>query len=185
MTPQINSPERFVVVAAVAGVDSTNSSKLIVESASRIAASTPGGELHLVHVLEGFEPPPQGEIPNHWSGTQMLEVARRNVEQLGRLAEPIFRGRVVGHLAVGEPWREIAQFAERLNADLIVVGSHGRTGVRRLILGSVSELVTRQAKCPVLVVRPKDYSNDDVPTIEPACADCLAEQARTNGASLW
>ncbi len=45
--------------------------------------------------------------------------------------------------------------AEEIGADVIVVGSHGRGAIERLLLGSVSEQVVRHAPCPVLVVRPK------------------------------
>ena len=48
--------------------------------------------------------------------------------------------------------------AGEIGADLIVVGSHGKTGLRRMVQGSVSEAVVRGAECPVMVVRPKTYS---------------------------
>jgi nucleotide-binding universal stress UspA family protein len=54
---------------------------------------------------------------------------------------------------VGVPYEEILQQELDRKADLIVIGSHGRTGVKRAFLGSVAEKVTREAKCPVLLVR--------------------------------
>jgi nucleotide-binding universal stress UspA family protein len=53
----------------------------------------------------------------------------------------------------GDPGTEVARFAQQRGADLIVMGSHGRTGFGRLLLGSVSEKVIGQATCPVLVVK--------------------------------
>jgi nucleotide-binding universal stress UspA family protein len=53
----------------------------------------------------------------------------------------------------GSPVTEILRFAERENVDLIVMGSHGRTGLSRLLMGSIAEGVMRKAPCPVLVVR--------------------------------
>jgi nucleotide-binding universal stress UspA family protein len=53
----------------------------------------------------------------------------------------------------GSPVHEIVQFAERENVDLIVMGSHGRNGLSRLIMGSVAEGVMRKAPCPVLIVK--------------------------------
>ena len=179
---QQQQSERFVVVA---GVDGSPSAARVVAAACHIARTIAGGELHVVHVLENFEPAPRAEIPVTLSGTEILERGREHLQQLGEVAATTFKGRIVGHLASGEPWREIVQFAERLTADLVVVSSHNLTGVRRLALGSVSEHVVRNAKCPVLVVREKDYHTRDVPEIEPACPDCLVKQRETSGESLW
>ncbi len=56
-------------------------------------------------------------------------------------------------LLVGDPATAIAQAAEREGADLIVMGTHGRTGLTRLLMGSVAEAVVRKARCPVLTVK--------------------------------
>jgi nucleotide-binding universal stress UspA family protein len=53
-----------------------------------------------------------------------------------------------------EPANEILRYAESANIDLIVIGTHGRTGLARVVLGSVAEDVVRRAPCPVLIVRP-------------------------------
>lgn len=55
----------------------------------------------------------------------------------------------------GPPGAEIVKVARQWQADLIVIGSHGRRGIRRALIGSVAEAVVRQAPCPVLVVRAK------------------------------
>lgn len=57
---------------------------------------------------------------------------------------------------VGHGATEIIRAAERLHVGLIVMGTHGRRGLRRALLGSVAESVLRSAPCPVLVVRPQD-----------------------------
>jgi nucleotide-binding universal stress UspA family protein len=51
----------------------------------------------------------------------------------------------------------IVEYARDVHADVIVVGTHGRSGVSRLLMGSVAEHVVRSAPCPVLVVRPKEH----------------------------
>jgi len=56
-------------------------------------------------------------------------------------------------LLVGDPASAIIQAAESENADMIVMGTHGRTGLTRLLMGSVAEAVIRKAKCPVLTVK--------------------------------
>lgn len=57
------------------------------------------------------------------------------------------------HLTVGDPVSEIVELASRKRCDLIVMGTHGRSGLSRLILGSVAEQVLRKAPCPVLMVK--------------------------------
>jgi nucleotide-binding universal stress UspA family protein len=61
--------------------------------------------------------------------------------------------RVEHRVTEGDPADEILRLAEALHCDLIVMGTHGRTGLRRLLTGSVAEAVLRRAACPVLVVR--------------------------------
>lgn len=61
------------------------------------------------------------------------------------------------HVRIGAPVEEILSLSEEVGADQIIIGSHSRTGARRLLLGSVSEAVVRGALCPVLVARPKGY----------------------------
>ena len=63
--------------------------------------------------------------------------------------------------------------------------SHGRAGILRLALGSVSDKVVQKSRCSVLVVRPKSYDLSETPEIEPACADCVAKQAETRGELPW
>jgi universal stress protein A len=74
-------------------------------------------------------------------------------EELERTAAALTTARVDKRIEVGDVARTICRVAEELGVDVIVVGSHGRTGLGRLFLGSESEHVVRHAPCPVLVVR--------------------------------
>ncbi|MBI3303230.1 MAG: universal stress protein [Deltaproteobacteria bacterium] len=60
-------------------------------------------------------------------------------------------------VVIGEPFNDICRVAEQAKADLIVMGSHGRTGLSHVLLGSVAERVVRHAPCPVLVVGKKAH----------------------------
>ncbi|MBI5137070.1 MAG: universal stress protein [Nitrospirae bacterium] len=62
--------------------------------------------------------------------------------------------RVEGRIASGKPWQCVVEVAGQLKAELVVMGTHGRTGVAHETLGSTAERVVRQAPCPVMVVRP-------------------------------
>jgi len=80
-------------------------------------------------------------------------VARAEKDQLDRLDVPDVGVRAERQLAEGDPVTEILRVAGEIHADLIVMGTHGRTGLERLLLGSVAELVMRKAPCPVLTSR--------------------------------
>jgi nucleotide-binding universal stress UspA family protein len=76
----------------------------------------------------------------------------------------------------GDPAEEIVRYARGHNIDLIVLGTHGRTGVSRLILGSVAERVIRTAPCPVLSVPPADALREDARVLPPSVHHCVACQ---------
>ncbi len=81
----------------------------------------------------------------------MRAQARR---QLAEVAARITEVPVETDVLIGEPAHMIVGLAEKLSADLVVMGTHGRGGVSRLLLGSVADYVLRNAPCPVLTIRP-------------------------------
>jgi nucleotide-binding universal stress UspA family protein len=177
-------PERFVVLAAV---DDSGAAERIIRAGANFARLIKGGELHLVRVIEQLPPlsaPPLTRASVAPSATQALEQARAAMDALVTRAKLAGAGRVTTHIALGGAWHEIVQLATDLAADLVLVGTHDRHGVRRLMLGSVAERVVRKAPCPVLVVREKDHAKVD-PEIEPACPDCLDVQRESGGEVLW
>ncbi len=82
------------------------------------------------------------------------------------------------HARIGAPAECILNLAGEVRADLICVGSHGVTGLPRLVLGSVSETVLRGADCPVLAMRPTSYPAQTEPELspEPPCPECVKAQ---------
>ncbi len=98
------------------------------------------------------------------------ELRQQLHEQLNRLRPADPNVRVEHQLLEGEPAREILRLAREANCDLIVMGTHGRTGLPRLLLGSVAEEVMRKAACPVLTVK--------VPVVEAARAELAAAPGR-------
>ncbi|MFC6836749.1 universal stress protein [Halomarina ordinaria] len=91
---------------------------------------------------------------------EMDEVRERAEAATGYIAEAgdEFGVDVVEHVASGVPHRVVAKYAGNHDIDLVVMGSHGRSGVRRALLGSVTERVLRSTHVPVLVV---DVQPDD------------------------
>ena len=86
------------------------------------------------------------------------EVERRYRKDLVKLAKQfdLSGSRLEQHVRTGRAYREISELASKVGAQLIVIATHGRTGLRRLMLGSTAERVVRHAPCPVLVVREKE-----------------------------
>ncbi len=74
-------------------------------------------------------------------------------DRLERLAIPDAGLRLERRFEEGEPAEQILRVAHEVGADLIVMGTHGRTGITRLLMGSVAEQVVRKAPCPVLTVK--------------------------------
>jgi nucleotide-binding universal stress UspA family protein len=82
------------------------------------------------------------------------ESVRRELEELLHAVRPRSPAVHVEHwLRDGDPAAEILHAADESKCDVIVLGTHGRTGLARLLMGSVAEQVVRQARCPVLTVR--------------------------------
>jgi nucleotide-binding universal stress UspA family protein len=88
-------------------------------------------------------------------GTPMLadEYIARAKDDLAKLPLPNARLPVERRLEEGDPAAEIIRVAAEAGADLIVMGTHGQTGLPHLLMGSVAEQVVRQASCPVLTLR--------------------------------
>lgn len=108
------------------------------------------GHVHVIHVLPDLS---LEEFGVAWEAIEDQTRIGEAEKALGkRLADSKYEGLNV-KIAVGSPAEEIAAFCQELGADLIVMPSHGRTGLKHLLLGSVAERVTRLAHCPVLVLR--------------------------------
>ncbi len=88
---------------------------------------------------------------------RLVHEVNQQLERYRIEAERVAPGRVSVEATAGTPTSEIVRFVERGGFDLIVMGTHGRTGLKRALLGSVAESVVRHAPCSVLVVRPPQF----------------------------
>jgi hypothetical protein len=115
-----------------------------------------------------------------------VQAAPAEMERRIQGLQAIVPQRVIGHVRIGAPARAILQTAADLNADVIVVGTHQRRGLKKMLLGSVAAQVLQDARCPVLVAVAKDHSDEDrSERIEPPCASCLETRTSTNGEQYW
>lgn len=137
----------------VCPVDFSPGSDRAADHAASIAAKY-GAALHFIHVypIDVFVGPDGGLTLTPEIVARIREEATAGLE---KLAAP-FQERGVAitvHVCDGIAAEEIVRYAEKLGASLIVVGTHGRTGLSRMLVGSVAERVVRTAHVPVLTVR--------------------------------
>lgn len=135
--------------------DGSREAELAARTAVDLANST-DSELHVVAVGTGPMDPAyrvEAFIPYEELIESVKEEARQVLdEQYDRIDEAGGTVKQV-HLKVGKRDEEIIRLSEEIEAGLIVLGSRGRGGLRRALMGSVSDSVVRHAHCPVLVVR--------------------------------
>jgi nucleotide-binding universal stress UspA family protein len=131
------------------------------EAATRAVAAvirSQDAQVLLLHLVEPrfYSVPPQMS-PGYSPETAEIRKEQRKAaeEAVGRNAEALRNAgfRVETRVGDGEPRSGILDIAAEWHADLIVLGSHGRTGLQRLLLGSVAETVARHARCSVMIVR--------------------------------
>lgn len=117
-------------------------------------AQLSGARLKVVHVVPGL-PAFAGAAPLPDAVAGLIPQSRRQAEaELRSFVAPAVEARVLveTEVRVGEPWRELRSMAEELPADLVVMGTHGRSGFERFVLGSATEKLLRLLPCPVLSV---------------------------------
>lgn len=177
------------LVPIVVAIDFDDTADDVLREACRLSGWGRGVVLHLVHVLpalqSGQQDPDSIRVENENLESvpvRLLEWVRERCAADATLGNP----RVVIHVRTGEPTEALAQLCVDINARLIVVGTHQRTSVKRLALGSVAEQIIRHARCPVLVARAIDYAGlAPTPRPDPVCSQCAAVRAASNGAQQW
>jgi nucleotide-binding universal stress UspA family protein len=126
-------------------------------SEESFAALTPAREfvpdashLYVLHVLSQLHPAEPGMMWNTLSDRDRKQHIEETLQKRFQGSE---YDRLHIGVAIGDPSSEIIDYAKAINTDLIVIPSHGRTGLSRFFLGSVAERVIRYAHCPVVVLK--------------------------------
>ena len=143
------------VKAILCPIDFSEHSRNALAYASTLARES-GAELHLVHIYEppiAYTDPHDGFIPPADLRPQMelLDEVQPTDDSVA------FRHEFI----VGHAPDALLDYADKHGVDLIVMGTHGRTGITRLLMGSVAEAIVRKAKCPVLTIRHKRSKDGD------------------------
>ena len=178
--PSVAMQPPYTILVAVA-FEPTSDAALY--EAMRLAQKSGGSELHVVHV-----------VGDSAANEKLSEAAPERIEKIGDMLRARIetawqhagKVKVVAHLRAGDAAEAILRAAIEVNADIIVVGSHRRTVLSKLMLGSTADGVVHESHCPVLIAVPKDY--DDGATagrIEPVCEDCLVTRVQSGSTRFW
>ncbi len=185
-TPSVTPSWAYPIVV---GVDFQPLTDEALREAFRTAALHPGATVHAVHGIT--------KAPAHARGAGAISETEALLENsLDKLkgyvskvatAWPEAGGqRVQLHYRIGDPAEVLVQVSVDVNAELIVVATHGRHGLQKLALGSVASKLIEIARCPVMIVRARDYTGlTPTPTIEPVCPDCARVRRETGDVTLW
>lgn len=141
-----------VISRVLAPVDLSDQSELVLHHAAALAESY-AAPIDLLHVVE------EAAYPNVY-GLDPLTPSTPNVQDRAREALETLASKldlrtdpVNVHVLAGNAARDVVEFAEDQAADLIVMATHGRTGLERFLIGSVAEKVVRRAPCPVFTLK--------------------------------
>jgi nucleotide-binding universal stress UspA family protein len=166
-----SSLRSFTILAAV---DYSDVASLVVEEAVELARQKRASQLH----INQAPPDAAGQEARH---AELLEwLSARLGHDHGIPPET----RVIGHELSGDPAALILETTRDVEADTVLVGTRGRRGIERLLMGSVAAAVVRHAGCPVWVIRPKQHE-PAAPQIEPPCSRCVETRAASQGQALW
>ncbi len=176
----------------VLGIDYSDSSGLAFEEALSLA--TARTSLHAVHVFDHADPmgltqvawqidPAKHEEETKKLREHVLDLARLHARKVGAIPN---LDSIYAHVRIGNADEHIVQLANDLGATMIIIGSHGRRGLRRLLVGSIAERVVRLALCPVLVVKTREVQGRaPVPRLETPCDDCSKIRESSAGEQLF
>ncbi|HEY9900049.1 MAG TPA: universal stress protein, partial [Pantanalinema sp.] len=152
--------------------DDSSHSQLALERAAQFAAGNAAEVTvltvsYLVNLASfgglGYAPEATYEVPSTEDAKAILAKAAAFMKEKGVEPRTVHR--------IGAPSDMILDEAEKLKADLIIVGSHGRTGLQRFLLGSVSSAIVSHAACSVLVVKAPSYQGERTEGAQAATAD--------------
>lgn len=151
------TPLRFHLKKVLVPLDFSEPARKAMHYAKAFAQQF-GAELTLLHVVEPLSYPPDFAVvpllPPDAEGARVKELTK-HLEALAAEIGPEVKTEAA--VVVGRPWQGVVDYAKENDTDLIVLSTHGYTGLKHALLGSVTEKIVRHAPCPVLVVRDEEH----------------------------
>ena len=149
------NPSHLVIRRILVPIDFSEASDKALRYARKFLEQF-GAEITLLHVIQPMAypsdfgyPPPVVDTVDEALRVQVTSRLKNFANQSDPPMQTLIR--------VGQPYHEITTVAQELNADLIIIPTHGRTGLKHVLLGSTAERVVRYAPCPVLTVRERAH----------------------------
>ena len=156
LTVQADAPSSLRTVRRVlAPIDFSDASQTALRHAKELAL-TYGAEIDLLHVVDAPLYPSIYDDSVDMPGQEVLAEAEQGLADLAR--EIVGVEHAMAEVVTGHPVNEILRYVEENEVDLLVMATHGRTGLNRLMIGSVAERVLRQSPIPVFLVKPERAS---------------------------
>lgn len=175
------------VFRLVVAFDFSEQAHLALRRALVLAARHPLTIIHVVAVLDKSWKERPEDVTLDYQGADTLrerlkEIADRMAEEVGPPSVKLY-----AQARIGAPAETILHVANEARADLILAGTHAKSGIERWVLGSVSEELVRRASCSVMIVREPDYDSARTREFlpEPPCPACLETREKTDGASWF
>jgi nucleotide-binding universal stress UspA family protein len=162
----------------LAAIDYSEDSAAVVDHAVAISRSYRPCSLHFLHVNQSPVKDEEGQEGRRFELLEWLGA------RLPAPDDALAGISVIAHEATGDPWHLIVQIASDLASDVVVLGTRGRRGLQRMMMGSVAEAVSRHCGCSVFVVRAKAHDRPFV-ALEPRCGLCVEARLQSQGSVLW
>jgi nucleotide-binding universal stress UspA family protein len=167
------SGNRSLPFNVVVGTDLSELGDRAVLEALRICDKYEPSELHVLSVAD--DQLVDVRLPGQDIGRSAKEAETFLCRRVGKLVDQYRASgnalaieRVAVYVTTGSPAERIVSLAQSVDAELIVIGTHGRSGLKRALVGSVAEEVVRRAPCGVFVIRPRDFlDGQKVPDVQP------------------
>lgn len=150
----VKGPLKIDLKSILVPIDFSESSKKALKYAIPFARQF-NASIDLIYVVEPTIYPADFSFGQVGFPNVEEELRTRGAEELEGLIKKVIRGQVSAKKVIrtGKAYYEIDQYAREQNIDLIIIATHGHSGVEQILFGSTAEKVVRKAPCPVLVVR--------------------------------